>query len=308
MRLPLTLAAALLAGCVQMSQTSSTSSATMSAAAATTTGAPTIALAGDFKGPLGLELYTVRAAARADLPGTLARVRAMGFTEVETAGDYGLGAQRLRAALDAAGLRATSMLTGYERLRDSLPAVLADAKTLGARFVGTAWIPHPSGPITAEIARRTAADFDRMGRGAKAAGLQFFYHVHGYEFVPDAAGTTPMDIIMRETDPDAVKFEMDVFWMARPGADPVAWLRKYPTRWRLMHIKDMKPGTATNDHTGTAPPDETEVPIGQGMIDYRAVLRAAREVGVTQYYIEDETSQPFATVPQSVRWLSRVKF
>src|SRR5918912_850143 len=99
---------------------------------------------------------------------------------------------------------------------------------------------------------------------------------------------------------------MGLLWILAPGAGPLRWLRKYPTRGRLPHLEDMKQGTATNVHTGSAPPDESEVPIGTGQIDYRAVLRTAKEVGVEKYYVEDETSDPFATVPQSTRWLETV--
>ena len=264
-------------------------------------------LRGDFKGPLGVQLYSVRDAIAKDVPGTLARVRALGFREVELAGTYGLSAAQFRAELDRAGLRATSMHVGYERLRDSLPAVLDDARTLGVQYVGTAWIPHSGVALTEEGARQAAADFTTWGRAAQERGLQFFYHVHGYEFVPGPSGALPMDILIRET-PQAVKFEMDVFWISRPGADPVAWLRKYPTRWRLLHLKDMKKGTPTNVNTGSANPDETEVPVGTGQIDYRAVLRTAQEIGVEKYYIEDETASPFATMPLTVQWLERVRF
>ena len=263
---------------------------------------------GDFRGPLGVQLYSVRHPIAKDVPGTLARVRALGFREVELAGTYGLSASQFRAELDRAGLRATSMHVGYERLRDSLSAVLEEAHTLGVQYVGTAWIPHSSGPLTEEGAHRAATDFNVWGRAAQQRGLQFFYHVHGYEFQPGPSGTLPMDVLMRETEPDAVKFEMDVFWISRPGADPVAWLRKYPTRWRLLHLKDMKKGTPTNVNTGSANPDETEVPIGTGQIDYRGVLRAAREIGVDKYYVEDETAEPFATMPLSVQWLEMVRY
>jgi sugar phosphate isomerase/epimerase len=235
-------------------------------------------------------------------------VRALGIREVELAGTYGRNAQQFRQALDSAGLTATSMHVGYERLRDSLPAVLAEAKALGVRYVGTAWIPHPDGPITVALARQAAADFDRWAKAARADGLQFFYHVHGYEFKPGAGGVLPMDVLMRETDPDAMKFEMDVFWASLPGNDPAALLRKYAGRWRLMHIKDMKKGVATGVHTGSANPDSSEVPTGTGQTDYRAVLRAAKEVGVEKYFLEDETARPFETIPVSVRWLETVRY
>jgi sugar phosphate isomerase/epimerase len=297
------------AGCTAASGTASaTAAAPAGAPAGAAADADYFRFAGSFAGPLGVQLYSVRGAMRGDVPGTLARVRALGFREVELAGTYGMGAADFRRLLDRAGLRATSMHVGYERLRDSLPAVLADARALGARYVGTAWVPHPDGPLSVARARQAAADFDRWGKAARAEGLQFFYHIHGYEFVAGEGGLVPMDVLMRETDAEAVKFEMDVFWAALPGQDPAALLRKHPGRWKLMHLKDMKKGVATGVHTGGANPDSTEVPVGEGQVDYRAVLRAAREVGVERYYLEDETADPFATVPRSTAWLQAVRF
>ena len=267
-----------------------------------------IAFRGAFAGPLGVQLYSFRDAFKTDVPGTLARVRALGLRDVELAGTYGQSPAEFRQTLDRAGLRAVSMHVGYEMFRDSLPSVLAAAKALGVRYVGTAWIPHPNGPLTVEAARAAAADFNRFGQAARAQGLQFFYHIHGFEFSPGTGGVLPMDVLMRETDPDAVKYEMDVFWISRPGADPVQWLRKYPGRWKLLHLKDMKQDVATNVHTGSAPPDESETPVGSGKIDYRGVLRAAKETGVEYYFIEDETRDPFTTVPVSVKWLEGVRY
>ena len=281
---------------------------TSASAPATTAAAHVIDLHGDFKGPLGVQLYSFRDAMPKDVPGTLRRVHDLGFRQVELAGTYGMSASDFRTQLDSAGLTATSMHVGYEQFRDSLDRVLADAKALGVTFVGTAWIPHPNGPITPAMAREAAADFTRWGRAARQQGVQFFYHCHGYEFVPDRAGVRPMDILMRQTDADAVKYEMDVFWISRPGADPVAWLKTYPTRWRLLHLKDMKQGTPTNVNTGSANPDSTEVPVGTGQIDYRGVLRAAQEIGAQGFYIEDETAAPFTTIPRSIAWLEQVSF
>lgn len=264
--------------------------------------------AGDFRGPLGVQLWSFREAFKTDVPGTLARVRALGFPEVELAGTYGMSAAEFKQALDRAGLRATAMHVGYERFRDSLAAVLADAKALGVRYVGTAWIPHPDGPITVALAKQAAADFNRWGKAARAEGFQFFYHAHGYEFKPGAGGALPFDVLMRETDPNDVKYEMDAFWAALPGNDPAALLRKYPGRWKLMHLKDMKKGVPTGVHTGSANPDSSEVPVGTGQIDFRAVLRTAGEVGIEGFYVEDETANPFATIPETTRWLQTVRY
>lgn len=302
-------AAALAAGCASKDTPAADSVADSAAAATSPAGGADMKFAGDFAGPVGVQLWSFREDfKKGDVPGTLARVRALGFREVELAGAYGLTAERFRQLLDSVGLRATAMHVGYEMFRDSLPAVLAQAKALGVQYLGTAWIPHPDGPISEAQARKAAADFNKWGAAAKQQGVQFFYHMHGYEFKPGPNGTTPMDVLMQQTDSNDVKYEMDVFWISRPGADPAAWLRKYPSRWKLMHIKDMKQGTATDVHTGSADPDSSEVPVGTGRIDYKGVLKAAKEIGLEKYYIEDETKDPYATVPQSIRWLESVKF
>jgi sugar phosphate isomerase/epimerase len=287
-------------------------SAADSAAAATAATPPRpdadMKFTGDFPGPVGVQLYSFREQFKQEVPATLARVRALGFKEVELAGTYGMSAERFKQLLDSVGLQATSMHVGYEQFRDSLPAVLAMAKTLGVKYLGTAWVPHKDGPIDEALAKKTAADFNKWGAAAHDQGIQFFYHAHGYEFKPGPDGKTPMDVLMAQTDSNNVKYEMDVFWISRPGADPVAWLKKYPSRWRLLHLKDMKQGTPTNVQTGSANPDSTEVPLGSGQIDYKNVLKTAKEVGVEKFFIEDETKDPYTTVPQSIKWIEAVKY
>ena len=276
-------------------------------AAEADTARKTLSFTGDFSGPLGVQLWSVRESMREDVSGTLAWVRDQGFQEVELAGTYGLPPEEFKALLDSVGLRATAMHVGYELFRDSIDVVLDQAEALGVDYVGIAWIPHEEGqPFTVDMARENAARFNTWGQAAKARGLQFFYHVHGYEFQPAEDGEMPMDVLMEETDPEDVKYEMDVFWVAHPGADPVEWLRRYPDRWELMHIKDMKQGT-TGDFSGHAPP-EAQVPVGTGQINYKEVLRAAEEIGLDRYYIEDESTDPRGNIPQSISWLESVTY
>lgn len=279
---------------------------------ADTTGSPTQAQSfefnGDFSGPLGLQLWSIREAMQDDVPGTLEWVRQSGFEEVELAGTYEMTAEAFRQELDRAGLRATAMHVPYEMLRDSLDVALDRAEVLGVDYVGIAWIPHPEDePFTPEMARETAARFNEWGSAANERGLQFFYHNHGYEFEPAADGTIPFDVLVEETDPENVKYEMDVFWTYHPGVDPAELLRKYPDRWELMHIKDMRQGTPTGDFSGHAPA-EAQVPIGSGQIDYAAVLQAAEEIGLDRYYIEDETTDPMGNIPVSIEYLESVEF
>lgn len=278
-------------------------------AAVDTTAAPataTLDFQGDFDGPLGLQLWSVRDRMEDDVSGTLAWVRQQGFTEVELAGTQGMTPQAFRQELDRAGLAATAMHVPYERLRDSMEVVFEEAQILGANDVGVAWIPHES-PFTVETARSAAADFNRWGAAAREHGLRFYYHNHGYEFRPDADGTIPFDVLMEETDAGNVFYEMDVFWTVHPGIDPVELLRRYPERWKLFHVKDMAQGIPTGDFSGGAPA-EAKVPVGTGQIDFQAILAAADEVGVERFYVEDETTDPIGNIPHTLRYLQAITY
>ena len=257
-----------------------------------------------FGDTLGLQLYSLRHQMEKDVPGTLELVREWGFTEVETAGYYGRTATAFAAELKRAGLKATSMHAGYDMLRDNLKQAVADAKALGATYVTTAWISHKA-PFRREDAERAAAHFTEWGRALKAEGLRFMYHLHGYEFAPGPNGTL-LDLILQKTPADVVQYEMDVFWVVRGGGDPVALLRQHKGRFLALHLKDMAKGTATGDFSGGAP-DNTNVPLGTGMIDYAAVIRAARESGTKLFYIEDENENVLAQVPQTLRYLGGLK-
>ena len=116
-----------------------------------------------------------------------------------------------------------------------------------------------------------------------------------------------MDIMIRETDPKLVTFEMDTFWVVHPGHDPVKWLQKYPARWQLMHVKDMKKGTKTGDFSGGSDV-KNDVAIGTGMMDWPAILKAAKKSGVKYYFIEDESPTVKDQIPVSLKYLSEVKF
>jgi sugar phosphate isomerase/epimerase len=236
-----------------------------------------------------------------DVPGTLELVRGWGLTEVETADYYGRTAVQFAEELKRHGLSAKSMHAGYELLRDKMAAAVSDAKALGVTYVTTAWIPHKD-RFTREDAERAAKDFTDWGRALKAEGLRFMYHLHGYEFAPGPKGTL-LDTIVQNTPADTVQFEMDVFWVVRGGGDPAALLKQHKGRFAALHLKDMAKGTATGDFSGAAS-NNANVPLGTGMIDYRAVLRAARDSGTTLYYIEDESDKVVAQVPETLRYLA----
>ena len=235
------------------------------------------------------------------IPGSLAMVRDWGLSDVETASFYGRTAAAFAEELKRANLKATGMHAGYELLRDNLKQAVADAKALGVTYVTVAWIPH-DGPFTREHAERAASHFTEWGRALRNEGLRFMYHLHGYEFAPGPGGTL-FDTILKTTPDDAVQYEMDVFWVVRGGGDPAAILRRHKGRFAALHLKDMAKGTATGDFTGQVPDNSTNVPLGTGMIDSPAVLRAARDSGTTLFYIEDESEKVVEQVPQTLKYL-----
>jgi sugar phosphate isomerase/epimerase len=235
----------------------------------------------------------------------LQTVHRLGFTHVEGGSTYGMPMQRFLEVMRANKLRTTSMLASYERFRDSSDAIVADAKALGAEYAGIAWYPH-QGAFTEADARKAIADFNTFGRKMKDAGLTFVYHTHGYEPVPYGNGTL-LDLIIRETDPNLVKFEMDVLWTWLPGGDPVALIRKYPGRFKLMHIKDAKPGVPRGSLTGGLPEDQQASP-GEGQVPWAALMKAAEADGFAYYYIEDETPTPLVGVPKTINFLEHLKY
>jgi len=267
------------------------------------------AAAADFRDHLGLQLYSLRAQTKESTTGALDLAKSYGVKEVELAGTGTppMPADKFLAELTSRGLKPVSAHYGYQLLEKDLAAAIKEATTLGVKFVV---VPYP--PVGAdkmfseELARKTAAQFNAWGKAFKEAGIRFGYHPHGLEFRPTANGETVFDILVRETKPEFVCFQMDVYWVYYAGQDPVKLLKKYPNRWVTMHIKDMLKGLATGVHTGGTPPT-AKVTVGQGQIDYVAVLRAGQEIGIQHYFLEDETPTPLQCIPDSFKYLRGLK-
>lgn len=257
-----------------------------------------------FKGPIGLQLYSLRSDFSNNVATTLDRVRGFGFKYVETAGTYGLAPEQFKALLNARGLTPVSGHFPYDRYRDDVEGVARDARALGLQYVGCAWIPH-EGEFDEKECRDAIAVFNRAGAALAKHDLKFFYHCHGYEFRPHAGGTF-MDRLMKETNPKHVRFQMDVFWVSHPGQDPANWLEKYPKRWELMHVKDMKQGVK-GDFTGHTDV-RNDVVLGTGQMDWPGILKTAKKSGVKWYFIEDEAPTAAEQIPQSLRYLEQVKW
>jgi sugar phosphate isomerase/epimerase len=258
-----------------------------------------------LNGTVGLQLWSLRADLPKDLAGTLAKVRALGFREVEGAGLWKHTAAELRAALDTAGLRCQSAHMTFERLHDNAAAAFAEVKALGAEWVVCPWIPHDGDAFTHDDVMKAADTFNRVATSAREAGLRFAYHCHGYEFVPSPEGTL-FDTLAGATDPARVTFQIDVFHALFGGADPAALIDRYKTRVTSLHLKDLKKGVPIKAGTAIGPP-EADVPVGTGQVDMPATLRAAMKAGTALYYIEDESADPWGHIPTSVAYLKGFK-
>lgn len=259
---------------------------------------------GSFKGPLGLQVYSLRADFTKNVPMGFKLTKDFGFKIVELAGTYNLPAEKVKAMLDENGLTAVSGHFGFEQFRDNIEKVAQDAKTLGLKYAGCAWAPHKDGFDDDEL-KETLRVFNAAGDALAKHGIRFFYHCHGFEFAPTSDHQTYMDKLIQGANKN-VAFEMDVFWVVHPGHDPVKWLEKYPGRWELMHVKDMRKGTENNFTGGTDV--KNDVAIGTGKMDWPAILKTAQKTGVKYYFIEDESPTVKEQIPVSLKNLEALKF
>lgn len=258
-----------------------------------------------FKGPVGLQLYSLRNEFAKDVPGSMALVRDMGIKYVELAGTYNMPADKFNSVMAEHGFKPIAAHFPYERFRDDAEGVAKEAKALNLKYAGVAWIPH-NGDFDEKLCREVINVFNHAGEVMAKHGVRFFYHQHGYEFQPYGDGTL-MDLLIQGTNPKYVTFEMDIFWVVFPAQDPVKLLQKYGKRWELMHLKDMKKGLKTGSLAGGT--DVTnDVTIGSGQIDIPAVLKAAKKAGVKYYFIEDESPVSVQQIPQSLKFLEQVRF
>jgi sugar phosphate isomerase/epimerase len=247
----------------------------------------------------GMVSYTYREEFKRDVPGTLDKIRALGITDMEFSNLFGQTAAELRRLLDERGMVCSSLGVSYDDLLNKTDEVAKNAAVLGAKYVRVAWLPDRQ-PFTLALAEKTAAEFNRIGRQLHEQGLIFCYHNHGYEFVPHGDGTL-FDLLMAETNPQDVSFELDILWAHLPGANPAQLLEKYGSRFKLMHLKDLRPGVKGDFSGKTAV--ENDVALGTGQLDLPAILKAAKRAGVQHYYIEDESPNTVTQVPQTLAYL-----
>jgi len=260
-----------------------------------------------YTAQLGIAPYTFRRSFPNSVPATLDTIKQMGFTEIEGGGGRGMSPQDYKKLCDERGLSIPSFGAGYEQLARggaSVDSIVSRAKIFGSKYVMCSWIPHSNNVFTFDNAKKAVDDFNAAGKLLKENGLTLCYHAHGYEFQPYEGGTL-LDYIFKNTNPDYVSFEMDVFWIYFGGGDPVGLLKKYGNRWKLMHLKDMKQGTK-KDLTGLTG-GESNVPLGEGELNIPAIIKEANRVGIKHFFIEDESDRIIEQLPKSINYLKSLK-
>ena len=252
----------------------------------------------------GIVSFTYRDSFQKDMPGTLDIVKGNGITDIEFSSLFGKTADEIRKLMDERGIHCSSFGVSYDDMVNKTDEVAKNAKALGASYVRVAGIPH-QGTFTLENAQKAVEDFNKYGKILKEKyGLEFIYHNHGFEFVPYQDGTL-YDYLVKNTDPRYVSFELDILWAFFPGQDPALLLNKYGSRYRALHLKDLKKGVAGHSTGGTS--QENDVVLGTGQINIPDVMRAAIKVGVKHFYIEDESSSSLTQVPESIKYLNSLK-
>ncbi len=262
-----------------------------------------LALSGVKDRKIGVQLYTVRDDMARDPKGTLQKIAAMGFGEVENFGYngkfFGMEAAEYKRVLDKNGLAAPSghylygnygnkqnpgtVLFGWEK-------AVEDAKTIGQSFMVVAFLMPEERTSIADY-KKVAADLNRAGAICKQAGIQLCYHNHDFEF-KELEGQVPFDILASETNPDLVKFELDLYWVSKAGKDPVSLFREYKGRVALWHVKDM-------DNT----PNKNFTEVGSGTIDYPTIFKHAKTSGMKHFFVEQDVcpGAPLESIRKSIK-------
>ncbi len=269
-------------------------------------------------GGLAAQLWTFRYDLEKDIPGTLKKIKDLGINYVEGFdAPYIVGnPDAFKSQLDAAGLKMFAL--HWNELNDwrKDPAVILNtAKKLGAHYTGIAWLKVvKEDTVTLDVVNEAADILTKACPQAKEAGLQLYYHIHGYELQPMEDQKTFFDSFVSRIDPGCVRLEADIFWVAYAGQDPVQFMDKYKDGVELLHIKNMADHVPTGVFTGAdfMPPDMPSnnwVPLGKGQIDYKAVFEKGREIGVKWYILEMDKydGDVYAAVDSSLTYIKKVK-
>lgn len=251
---------------------------------------------------VGLQLYSLRNQFKEDVPNTLALINEWGISKIEGGGTYGLSMESFQELLAENDLEVTSVGASFNDLESDLNKVIENAKAFGATYVMCAWVPHDDNKWDLEETKQATEVFNTAGKTLAENDLTLVYHAHGYEFRPYKDGT--LFDYMAENAIN-FKFELDVYWAYHGGADPLALMKKYPSKFVLLHLKDLEKGVKGNN---TGHEDvETNVVLGTGQIDIAGIIAEAKKLGIEYMFIEDESSRVVDQVPKSLAFLRSLK-
>jgi sugar phosphate isomerase/epimerase len=270
------------------------------------------------EGMLAAQLWTFRYELEKDVPGTLKKIKNLGINYVEGFdASYITGnPDKFKSQLDAAGLNMFALhWSDLDDWRKDPTVIIETAKKLGVHYIGIAWLKiSKADTVTLNVVNEAADILTKACPQAKAAGIQLYYHIHGYELQPMEAKKTFFDSFVRRIDYSCVRLEADIFWIAYAGWNPVQFMDKYRDGIELLHIKDMATHVSTGVFTGAdfMPPDmppQNWVPVGKGKIDYKAVFQKGKQIGVKWFILEMDkyAGDVYAAVDSSLAYIRKEK-
>ena len=255
----------------------------------------------DHLNGFGLQLYTLRDILPKDPKGILKQVAAMGYKQVESFEGkegmfWGMKNTEFKKYMDDLGME---IISSHCDINKDFERKVNEAAEIGMKYLIDPWV-GPQKSI--DVFKKTADTFNERGETCKKAGLRFGYHNHDYPFVP-VDGQLPLDVMISNTDPSLVDFEMDIYWVVTAGADPIAWFEKYPNRFKLSHIKDRKKNALPSDK-------DASCVAGQGEIDFAKILKAGQKNGLKYYFVEQEhydNMTPIEAAKGNAEYLKKLK-
>lgn len=246
---------------------------------------------------IGLQLYTVRKELEKDFAGTIGKVAAVGFKEVEFAGYFNNSPKQVKAILQKNNLVAPSAHISVKDIRQNLQKTIETALIIGHKYLICGYLAADERKSLDDY-KKLAALFNTVGETCRKAGVQFGYHNHDFEFA-SLDGKIPYNTLLAETAANLVKMELDLYWITRAGQNPLKYFKEYPNRFALLHVKDMD---------GTSKKSFTEV--GRGVINFKEIFKQAKKSGIKHYFVEqDETPRsPFESIRISFDYLNKLNF
>jgi sugar phosphate isomerase/epimerase len=261
---------------------------------------------------VGIQLYTVRDLLQQDYDGTLAKLAEIGYREVESGSSTDKASPKeTRAAFDRHGLTSPSSHVDWKSLGADWPRVIDDNKIVGRKYLVNPWVDEavrnqPDGW------KRAAEALNRAGETSKKAGVQFAYHNHWVELIPDANGKLPYDILLENLDPNLVKMEMDIGWITVGRQDPVKYFEKYPGRFPMVHVKDVHevPDPESLRVSRFEGANMTILAdVGTGVINWKRIFAHSQQAGIKYYFVEhDNPKDPIETARVSYDYLEKLRF